>query len=78
MVVVEPIFVLVNNFTIINKTIDALSSKTVINRLCQYIESQIRRPPRYQSRDLHSMIVASFSCLLSWISCHSQLMEDKV
>ncbi|RDD44888.1 Ral GTPase-activating protein subunit beta [Trichoplax sp. H2] len=66
-----------SNFAHVPITADALSSKTVIDRLCQYIESQIRRPPRYQSRDLHSMIVASFSCLLSWISCHNQLMEDK-
>ena len=51
--------------------------KTVVKFVCSYIEEQCSRPPQYHSRDLHSMIVAAYQCLSTWIVDHPRIiLED--
>ena len=50
--------------------------KTVVKFVCSYIEEQCSRPPQYHSRDLHSMIVAAYQCMSTWIVDHPFILED--
>ena len=54
----------------------AIQFKTVVSFVCSYIEEQCSRPPQYHSRDLHSMIVAAYQCLSTWIVDHPRILED--
>ncbi|XP_012339147.1 ral GTPase-activating protein subunit beta isoform X5 [Apis florea] len=56
---------------------DALECKRAVKWLCDYIAYQCWRPPPAHSKDLHSSIVAAFSCLRTWLTAHSQLLQDK-
>ncbi|XP_076655092.1 ral GTPase-activating protein subunit beta isoform X2 [Halictus rubicundus] len=56
---------------------DALECKRAVKWLCDYIAYQCWRPPPAHSKDLHSSIVAAFSCLTIWLTAHSQLLQDK-
>ena len=50
--------------------------KTVVKFVCSYIEEQCSRPPPHHSRDLHSMIVAAYQCLSTWLVDHPRILED--
>ncbi|XP_015175300.1 PREDICTED: ral GTPase-activating protein subunit beta isoform X2 [Polistes dominula] len=56
---------------------DALECKRAVKWLCDYIAYQCWRPPPAHSKDLHSSIVAAFGCLTTWLTAHSQLLQDK-
>lgn len=56
---------------------DALECKRAVKWLCDYIAYQCWRPPPSHSKDLHSSIVAAFSCLTTWLTAHPQLLQDK-
>ncbi|XP_011866254.1 PREDICTED: ral GTPase-activating protein subunit beta isoform X1 [Vollenhovia emeryi] len=56
---------------------DALECKRAVKWLCDYISYQCWRPPPAHSKDLHSSIVAAFSCLTTWLTAHPQLLQDK-
>ncbi|CAL7934379.1 unnamed protein product [Xylocopa violacea] len=56
---------------------DALECKRAVKWLCDYIAYQCWRPPPAHSKDLHSSIVAAFSCLTTWLTAHPQLLQDK-
>ncbi|XP_066599368.1 ral GTPase-activating protein subunit beta isoform X2 [Prorops nasuta] len=56
---------------------DALECKRAVKWLCDYIANQCWRPPPAHSKDLHSSIVAAFSCLTAWLTAHPQLLQDK-
>ncbi|XP_058804059.1 ral GTPase-activating protein subunit beta isoform X2 [Phymastichus coffea] len=56
---------------------DALECKRAVKWLCDYITYQCWRPPPAHSKDLHSSIVAAFSCLTTWLTTHPQLLQDK-
>ncbi|XP_034949716.1 ral GTPase-activating protein subunit beta isoform X2 [Chelonus insularis] len=56
---------------------DALECKRAVKWLCDYITYQCWRPPPAHSKDLHSSIVAAFSCLTTWLTAHPQLLQDK-
>lgn len=54
---------------------DALECKRAVKWLCDYIAYQCWRPPPAHSKDLHSSIVAAFSCLTTWLTAHPQLLQ---
>ncbi|XP_071636603.1 ral GTPase-activating protein subunit beta isoform X2 [Temnothorax longispinosus] len=56
---------------------DALECKRAVKWLCDYISYQCWRPPPAHSKDLHSSIVAAFTCLTTWLTAHPQLLQDK-
>ncbi|XP_077434077.1 ral GTPase-activating protein subunit beta-like isoform X2 [Vanacampus margaritifer] len=51
--------------------------KRVVAAICRYIQFQCGRPSPLHSRDLHSIIVAAFHCLSTWITRHHDLLEDQ-
>lgn len=57
---------------------DALECKRAVKWLCDYITYQCWRPPPAHSKDLHSSIVAAFSCLSTWLTAHPQLLQVKL
>ncbi|KAL0278957.1 UNVERIFIED_CONTAM: hypothetical protein PYX00_000621 [Menopon gallinae] len=59
------------------KDSDALEQKRAVKWLCDYIVIQCNRPPPAHSKDLHSTIVAAFSCLSVWLVAHPMLLNDK-
>jgi hypothetical protein len=50
--------------------------RRVVRVLCDYITLQCSRPPPHHSKDLHSTIVAAFSCCASWLFSHPDLVAD--
>ncbi|XP_045512346.1 ral GTPase-activating protein subunit beta isoform X2 [Pieris brassicae] len=62
---------------------DALERKRAVRWICDYISVQCGRPPQAHSRDLHSCVVAAYTCLASWLcpallndpDCLAALME---
>ncbi|XP_024939049.1 ral GTPase-activating protein subunit beta isoform X11 [Cephus cinctus] len=56
---------------------DALECKRTVRWLCDYIAYQCWRPPPAHSKDLHSSIVAAFTCLTTWLTADPQLLQDK-
>jgi hypothetical protein len=56
---------------------DPLESKRAVKWLCDYIVTQISRPPTAHSKDLHSTIVAAFKTLKLWLLGHPHLLKDK-
>lgn len=57
--------------------VDALEQKRAVKWLCDYIVIQCNRPPPAHSKDLHSTIVAAFSCLSVWLVAHPTLLNDR-
>ncbi|KOC70045.1 Ral GTPase-activating protein subunit beta [Habropoda laboriosa] len=57
---------------------DALECKRAVKWLCDYIVYQCWRPPPAHSKDLHSSIVAAFSCLTTWLTAHPQLLQYRI
>ncbi|XP_048484764.1 ral GTPase-activating protein subunit beta [Plutella xylostella] len=63
--------------------IEAIERKRAVRWICDYITVQCGRPPQAHSRDLHSCVVAAYSCLSSWLcpalladaECLGTLME---
>lgn len=58
--------------------LDQGECKSTIHWLCDYITYQANKKAIHHSRDLHSMIVAAFSCLQSWIMSHPWLLDSQV
>ncbi|XP_014232121.1 ral GTPase-activating protein subunit beta isoform X1 [Trichogramma pretiosum] len=56
---------------------DSLECKRAVKWLCDFISYQCYRPPPAHSKDLHSSIVAAFTCLTTWLTAHPQLLQDK-
>ncbi|XP_073960572.1 ral GTPase-activating protein subunit beta [Choristoneura fumiferana] len=62
---------------------EAIERKRAVRWICDYISIQCSRPPQAHSRDLHSCVVAAYSCLASWLcpalladpDCLAALME---
>ncbi|XP_069360436.1 ral GTPase-activating protein subunit beta isoform X5 [Maniola hyperantus] len=46
---------------------DAIERKRAVRWICDYIGVQCGRPPQAHSRDLHSCVVAAYTCLASWL-----------
>lgn len=57
--------------------LDQAECKSTIHWLCDYVTCQANKKATHHSRDLHSMIVAAFSCLQSWIMSHPWLMDSQ-
>ena len=57
---------------------DQAECKSTIHWLCDYVTYQANKKATHHSRDLHSMIVAAFSCLQSWIMSHPWLLDSQV
>lgn len=51
--------------------------KRSVMALCNYIIAQANRPAKEHKRELHSMIVAAYNCLSTWLSEHRYLLNDK-
>ncbi|CAI8012715.1 Ral GTPase-activating protein subunit beta [Geodia barretti] len=45
--------------------------------VCEYIHRRAEKDKILHSKDLHTSIVAAFSCLLSWVTLHPYLLGDK-
>jgi hypothetical protein len=62
---------------------EAIERKRAVRWICDYIVVQCSRPPQAHSRDLHSCVVAAYSCLSAWLcpalladpDCLATLME---
>ncbi|KAJ0174961.1 hypothetical protein K1T71_009102 [Dendrolimus kikuchii] len=62
---------------------EAIERKRAVRWICDYISVQCSRPPQAHSRDLHSCVVAAYSCLSAWLcpallahpDCLATLME---
>lgn len=62
---------------------EAIERKRAVRWICDYITVQCSRPPQAHSRDLHSCVVAAYSCLAAWLcpallndpDCLATLME---
>ena len=46
--------------------------------VCDYIQHQAEKDHLKHSKDLHTSIVAAFSCLLNWVTLHPYLLGNKV
>ena len=57
---------------------DKAECKSTIHWLCDYVSYQANKKATHHSRDLHSMIVAAFSCLQTWITSHPWLLDSQV
>ncbi|XP_047132713.1 ral GTPase-activating protein subunit beta isoform X1 [Hydra vulgaris] len=58
------------------KFVDKKVARKTLKWLCDYIEFQAKQPPPSHSKDLHSVIVATFSCISVWVVSHSWLLDD--
>ena len=67
-----------SNFFLCLLRIDKQECQRTIKWLCDYVEYQAKQPAPFHSRDLHSMMVAAFNCLLTWITHHPWLLDDQV
>uniref|UniRef100_A0A914USJ1 Ral GTPase-activating protein subunit alpha/beta N-terminal domain-containing protein n=1 Tax=Plectus sambesii TaxID=2011161 RepID=A0A914USJ1_9BILA len=56
---------------------DVSTGALIVTSLCRFIESQLSRPPPLHSRDLHSTVVAAFSCLSVWLTSAPVLAESE-
>ena len=56
---------------------NGLMCKRTVSWICDLIVYQSSRPAPEHSRDLHSMLVAAYSCLTLWLVEHDYLMQDK-
>ncbi|XP_046966559.1 ral GTPase-activating protein subunit beta isoform X2 [Vanessa cardui] len=46
---------------------EAAERKRAVRWICDYIGVQCGRPPQAHSRDLHSCVVAAYTCLAAWL-----------
>nr|XP_057910771.1 ral GTPase-activating protein subunit beta isoform X2 [Doryrhamphus excisus] len=51
--------------------------RRVVTWVCRHIEFQCKRPPPLHSRDLHSIIVAAFYCLSTWLTQHPAILDHQ-
>ncbi|XP_054639550.1 ral GTPase-activating protein subunit beta [Dunckerocampus dactyliophorus] len=51
--------------------------RRAVTWVCRHIEFQCGRPPPLHSRDLHSIIVAAFYCLSTWLTEHPAILEHQ-
>ncbi|KAM8756150.1 ral GTPase-activating protein subunit beta isoform 2-T2 [Acanthopagrus schlegelii] len=51
--------------------------RRALSSVCCYIEFQCSRPPPLHSRDLHSIIVAAFTCLNTWVTRHPAMLDQQ-
>ncbi|XP_063894857.1 ral GTPase-activating protein subunit beta isoform X1 [Helicoverpa armigera] len=56
--------------------IEAIERKRAVRWICDYITVQCSRPPQAHSRDLHSCVVAAYSCLAAWL-CPALLADQE-
>ncbi|ESO90184.1 hypothetical protein LOTGIDRAFT_233979 [Lottia gigantea] len=54
-----------------------LMCKRTVKWICDFIANQCNRHAQHHTRDLHSVIVATFKCLQLWLVEHSCLLYDK-
>ncbi|XP_022836359.1 ral GTPase-activating protein subunit beta-like [Spodoptera litura] len=54
---------------------EAIERKRAVRWICDYITVQCSRPPQAHSRDLHSCVVAAYSCLAAWL-CPALLADQ--
>lgn len=52
--------------------------KQTVVWICDYIQHQAEKDHLQHSKDLHTSIVAAFTCLLTWVTLHPYLLGDKV
>lgn len=52
--------------------------KQTVVWICDYIQYQAEKDHLQHSKDLHTSIVAAFTCLLTWVTLHPYLLGDKV
>ncbi|XP_047028982.1 ral GTPase-activating protein subunit beta isoform X3 [Helicoverpa zea] len=55
---------------------EAIERKRAVRWICDYITVQCSRPPQAHSRDLHSCVVAAYSCLAAWL-CPALLADQE-
>ncbi|XP_061788457.1 ral GTPase-activating protein subunit beta isoform X2 [Nerophis lumbriciformis] len=51
--------------------------RRAVTSVCRHIEFQCGRPPPLHSRDLHSIIVAAFYCLSTWLTQHPTILDQQ-
>ncbi|KAJ8714733.1 hypothetical protein PYW07_002958 [Mythimna separata] len=54
---------------------EAIERKRAVRWICDYITVQCSRPPQAHSRDLHSCVVAAYTCLSAWL-CPALLADQ--
>ncbi|KAJ8718675.1 hypothetical protein PYW08_002912 [Mythimna loreyi] len=54
---------------------EAIERKRAVRWICDYITVQCSRPPQAHSRDLHSCVVAAYTCLAAWL-CPALLADQ--
>uniref|UniRef100_A0A183BS79 Rap-GAP domain-containing protein n=1 Tax=Globodera pallida TaxID=36090 RepID=A0A183BS79_GLOPA len=47
----------------------------IITSLCRFIDQQLQKPPPHHSRDMHSTVVAAYSCMNVWLNAAPALAE---
>ncbi|XP_068598211.1 ral GTPase-activating protein subunit beta-like [Brachionichthys hirsutus] len=57
--------------------VEAAERRQAIASVCSCIVFQCSRPPPLHSRDLHSVIVAAFSCLNVWLTQHPTVLDEQ-
>ncbi|XP_050930740.1 ral GTPase-activating protein subunit beta [Lates calcarifer] len=51
--------------------------RRAVSSVCSYIVFQCSRPPPLHSRELHSIIVAAFTCLNVWLTHHPTMLDHQ-
>ncbi|CAJ0567301.1 unnamed protein product, partial [Mesorhabditis spiculigera] len=54
---------------------DMSAGSLIISSLCRFIETQLMKPPPLHSKDLHSSVVAAYSCIVAWLVAAPMLAE---
>ncbi|XP_014873813.1 ral GTPase-activating protein subunit beta-like isoform X2 [Poecilia latipinna] len=57
--------------------VEASERRRAVGTVCTYIVFQCGRPPPLHSRDLHSIIVAAFCCLNTWLTQNPDLLHQQ-
>ncbi|KAM9859251.1 ral GTPase-activating protein subunit beta [Aulostomus maculatus] len=57
--------------------VEESEKREAVSAICRYIVFQCSRPPPFHSRDLHSIIVAAFSCLNTWLTQHPTMLDHQ-
>lgn len=68
-------FLLMFLCTVIVRLDDMSTGSLIVTSLCRFIDVQLRKPPMYHSRDLHSSVVAAYSSLGVWLTSAPKLTE---
>ncbi|XP_023691041.1 ral GTPase-activating protein subunit beta isoform X13 [Paramormyrops kingsleyae] len=61
----------------VRANLESSDKKCAVSSVCGYIVYQCSRPAPLHSRDLHSMIVAAFQCLCTWLTEHPDMLDEK-